>query len=75
MCKLSLNDSKTVEQFYIACLIKILLSEYEVGWLNVHLYIFKQDTYCMNQGTLGFFFVNRYIFTHLCHRPGLSILL
>lgn len=39
MCKLSLNDSKTVEQFYIACLIKILLTEYKVGWLK-RIYIF-----------------------------------
>lgn len=44
LCKLSLNDCETVEQFYTASRIKILLSEYEVGWLNVHLYIFKQDT-------------------------------
>lgn len=67
--KLSFN---TVEQFYMAFLIKIMLREYKVGWPNVNVYNFKQDIYCMNQGTPVFFFVNRYIFTHLSHSPGLS---
>lgn len=43
-CKLSLNDCKTTEQFYTASHIKILLSEYKVGWLMC-IYMFLSKTY------------------------------
>lgn len=53
----------TVKQFCRTSPIKILLSEYKVGCLTVHLYILHELR------NFGNFLVNRYVFTPLFQSP------